>query len=120
MPRKKKIPLSNNALSKIYLVLAVVGILFLFILTYFVKPQEISICKIRELQQGDYVKVYGKIISERNLTSDFTILTLQNSTCRVEITCNCKNFTNQNVSVIGKIEYYQNKTQISADKIQQQ
>jgi len=120
MPRKKKIPLSNNALSKIYLILALVGILFLFILAYFVKPQEINICKIKELNQGDYIKAYGKIISEKNLTSDFTILTLQNSTCRVEITCNCNNFTNKNVSVVGKIEYYQNKTQINADRIQQQ
>jgi hypothetical protein len=118
MQKNRKYKCDKNKLCKILLILTILGILILLLLSLFVKPKEISICNLRELKEEDYVYFSGKIISERNLTEDFTLLVLENSSCKIEITCNCHNFLNKNVSVIGIISYYENKTQINAEKIQ--
>jgi hypothetical protein len=118
MSQKKRIQISSSTWCKIHLFTAIIGIFILFLLPYFIHTKEINVCKIKDFKEGDYISVYGKIISEKNLTKDFTILTLQNSSCKIEITCNCKNFLNQTVKVTGHIEYYNNKTQINAERIE--
>ena len=116
MSKKEK---NYKELCNLYLLFSIAGILFLLIFSCFIKPKQINICNLKELEENDYVLVYGKIISERNLTKDFTILNLENSSCKIEVTCNCHGFFNKTVFVIGKISYYQNKTQINAEKVQE-
>jgi hypothetical protein len=115
MKREKKI--DNQKLRKIFLVLTLLGLLSLFYLSLFAQPKEINICHQKELKESDYVLAYGKIVSERNLTEEFFLLTLENSSCIIEITCSCNNFFNKSVLVIGRISYYNNKTQINANRI---
>lgn len=115
---KKQIDKKQEKMKKICFIISIIGILILLFLTTIVKPKEINICNLNQTKENDFVVVFGKIIYERNLTETFTSLTLQNSSCKIDITCNCNGFLGKNVSVVGKIEYYQNKTQINADKIQ--
>lgn len=109
--------MNNNHAKFVYLLLAIIGILSLFLASWYVKPKITPACKIVNTSEKDYVLVKGTIIKERNLTENFKLLTLKN-TCEVEVTCNClTSMLKKNVSVIGKIQFYQNKTQIQAEKI---
>ncbi|MEM3405571.1 MAG: hypothetical protein QW117_01190 [Candidatus Pacearchaeota archaeon] len=103
--------------AKIFLLLCIFGLLILFYIQEKTFPKVINICEIEKLKENEYVSVYGKVIEERELAKNFYLLILENSSCKLEIICNCKNFTNKNIEVIGKISYYKNKTQINAEKI---
>jgi len=111
----------NSKAKNLILLASLVGILLLFLLPNFIKPKKISACDINNInktKEKDYVQVQGSIIKEINLTESFKLLTIKNEGCLVEVTCNCKSsLLNKNVSVIGKVQLYENKTQINADRI---
>ena len=66
MSQKKRIQISSSTWCKIHLFTAIIGIFILFLLPYFIHTKEINVCKIKDFKEGDYISVYGKIISEKN------------------------------------------------------
>lgn len=100
------------------LIISLTGILTLFVISPF---QIREITTNSNLSINEQVKISGKIISERiaDKSSSFTILTLQDDKGKIEVTCNCQNsWLNRTVQVTGKVEEYDKKLQITADKIE--
>ena len=100
-------------LKLISLIIALLGLSSLFLLAYFLHPQQIS--TLQELKENSYVQAQGKVISERTY-ADFSIIKLDNN---LTITCNCKGFINKTIEVEGKVESYENTLQIKAYKIKE-
>lgn len=92
--------------------ISITGILFLLILANFSTLKEVS--SYKELKLNNYVKTMGKITSIQTY-GDFSIIRLNNS---ITITCNCRFQVNSTIQVSGKVVEYQNKLQISADRIE--
>lgn len=91
----------------------------LLVLSQILTPKEISACNINKTADNEKVTIKGTIADERTLSEDFKLLILKNNGCEVDITCNClQSFLNNNVSVAGKVQTYNNKKQISADMIE--
>ena len=115
------IKMKNSKAKNPILLASLVGILILFLLPSFFQPKKISACDLNnpnKTKEKDYVLIQGIITKERNLTESFKLLTIEGQNCKAEVTCNCKSsLLNENVSVIGKVQLYENKTQINADKI---
>ena len=92
----------------------------LLVLSLTLSPKEISACDINKTADNEKVTVKGIIIGERTLSENFNLLILKNNGCEVDITCNCEqSFLSSNVSVAGKVQTYNNKKQISADRIEE-
>ena len=97
----------------ISLILSLAGILILLVISMNIQPKEIA--NYSDLKENDYVSVSGKIISEKYFQdSDFSIIKLENN---ITITCNCKFPVNSTIAVAGKVEDYNGKLQINAEKI---
>ena len=111
----------TNALLKISLATAIVGLILLFFLSERLEPKLISISQIDERMLDSYVKVMGKINSVRE-TEGLYILDLQDSSSRIDVVVfkqNQKfNFQKgQQVEVIGKVSEFRFKLQIEATGI---
>lgn len=105
-------------LQKIYLVFSLIGILLLLFLSSFINPKEISICDVNKTADNEKITVRGMIIDEKILAENFKLLVIKNNDCKIDVVCNCKTtLFNNNVLVTGRIQMYNNKKQISADKI---
>lgn len=104
-----------NRLFTISLGISLIGILILFILAGQITPKEITTNST--IKPNEQVKIIGKIISEKKF-EDFKILTLEDSYGKIQIICNCKRaLLNKTVEVKGKMEEYNNKSQINAEEI---
>lgn len=91
----------------------------LLVLSLTLNPKEISACGINKTGDNEKVSIRGIVINERTLSENFKLLILKNNGCEIDITCNClQSFLNNNVSVAGKVQTYNNKKQISADRIE--
>jgi len=91
----------------------------LLVLSLTLNPKEISACDINKTADNEKVSIKGIIVNERILSENFNLLILKNDGCEVDVTCNCKqSFLNNNVSVAGKVQTYNNKKQLQADRIE--
>jgi hypothetical protein len=105
--------------QKLFLVASLLGIFMLLVLSLTLNPKEISACSINKTQDNEKVSIKGIVIDERVLSENFKLLILKNNGCEVDITCNClQSFINNNVSIAGKVQTYNNKKQISAEMIE--
>jgi DNA replicative helicase MCM subunit Mcm2 (Cdc46/Mcm family) len=107
-----------NQFKKQLLVLSFFGIFLIFFISLFITEKNIEICQINETQTNDLVKTEGIVISEKMISDKTKILTLTKDKCSVEVLAQTRiSFENQNIIVKGKISTYQNKKQITAEKI---
>lgn len=108
--------MNNNQL--LLLLLSLLGISFLFFLSLVLQPKLIKISEISDLTINKNVKIQGQASSFRILdkATNFSSFLLEDSTGNITITCNCYNLTGK-LEVIGKIQEYNNKLQVQADKI---
>lgn len=106
---------------KLSLIISITGIFFLLLLSLFLPPKQYKISEINNELLGKQIKIQGKIISQKILDkkTSFTLLKIKDKTATIEAVCNCKqNLTNQYVQVQGKIQEYNQKLQVQAEKIE--
>lgn len=104
----------ERLLLKLSLIISFLGILILL----FLASQTPKLIKISEIINSSInVKIQGKIIQEKAY-DDFSILIVKDSNRSIEATCSCHGFLNKTVEIIGKLEEYEGRKQISIDKIE--
>lgn len=105
--------------QKLFLIASLLGIFMLINLSWILTPKEISPCDINKTADNEKITIKGIVINERTLAEDFKLLILESGDCEIDVTCNCKtSFLHENVSITGKVQTYNNKKQISADRIE--
>jgi uncharacterized protein YdeI (BOF family) len=106
---------------KICLVLSLLGVILLIFLSSHLTPREYTIINITRELIGNYVMIKGNIFYIKNIKeSEFYILTISDSTGKITGTLNSKDLSinkSQNYIFSGKIEKYENETQININKI---
>jgi RecJ-like exonuclease len=103
-------------LTKICLVVSILGIIFLSLISNFFIPDLISISQINPDLLNQKVRVSGEIINLRTY-DDFQILTLEDHSGKIDVTCNCNLSKDQDIEVLGKVSEYKENIQIEAEKI---
>jgi DNA replicative helicase MCM subunit Mcm2 (Cdc46/Mcm family) len=104
--------------KKQLLFLSFLGIFLLFFLSSVIKEKELTICKINETKLNTLVEIEGFVSNERMISDKSKILTLKQGNCSIEVLVQTKIFfDDKNIKVIGKVSTYQNKKQITAEKI---
>jgi len=92
--------------------------LYLIYLLNLSPPHEISSQgDLDKLAVNSKVSITGRIISQRALYEETSLLKLESG---IELVCSslsCKNYLNETVTAIGVKEAYQNKTQIKVLRI---
>lgn len=108
-----------SKLFRISFAVSLAGIFLLLLLSNIFEPKQIAIKDVSVKMLNQKVKVQGKIWQIEK-KENFEILTLADSTGRIEVLCNCKSnkFTsNQTAVVTGLVGEYKKNLQITADKI---
>jgi RecJ-like exonuclease len=108
----------------IFLVLSLIGILFLGVINLLLPATTMNIYEINKNQLDKEIKLKVKIIEVVDFPkSSFQILTLQDETGEIKATSNSEhqlNITlNKFYTVSGKITEYNNTIQISINKIEE-
>ena len=105
---------------KTTLSISLIGILLLLFLSEFISPKITNISDINNKLLNQKTQVQGQILSIRTFEdSNFQIISIKDSTGKINIILNNPiNITNnQNITVIGTINQYNQTLQIQADKI---
>jgi len=113
-------------LLKASLSLALLGILLLLILSTTLKPSLETPSNIKNYQEYQRIRIQGELLSLKELRPNFFVLNLKNKNDTISVILNTKekienklNISQENnLEVIGKINFYNNQTQINADKIE--
>ncbi len=105
-------------ISKISLIISIIGILILLVINISESQKIISVEKINAKMIGKNIKVMGKsesvIINENN----FTIFKLKDETGEIKVICECPNIKeNDNIEIIGRVTEYNGEIEIEAEKI---
>jgi DNA/RNA endonuclease YhcR with UshA esterase domain len=100
------------------LLFSLLGISLLFLLSFILQPTSIKINQIDDTFINKIVKLQGYASSFRLLdkSTNFSSFLLKDSTGNITIICNCVNFTGK-LEVQGKVQEYNNKLQVQANKI---
>ena len=102
------------------LIVSLIGIFLLLLLLKTLEPRLISIEKINGELINKNVKIQGEIFNIKLYEdSNFQVIAIKDNTGKIEVTINkILNFTNnQNITIIGKVQEYNENLQINADKI---
>jgi len=113
--------MKNQTLLKISLIISILGIIILLFLLNIIKPTQIKIKNLDDNYLNQKVELKGIIQGIKTYKeSNFQIITINDSTGKIDITLdNPINITkNKSVTVIGKVTEYKNNLQIQADKIE--
>lgn len=99
-------------LLTVSLIVSLAGICLLLLLSICSQPK--LILNSKDLAQGDYVQVTGKIIFAGNYQG-FSVIRLDNN---VTLTCNCNLKINQTIKAEGIVEEYNSELEINAGKVE--
>lgn len=108
--------MNQKLLINFSLSISLLGI-FLLLFISNQEPKYSSIAELQNFSVGKQVKIIGNITSTSELSKNFFLLTIKDSTGKTQATSNKNFLTNITVEISGKITKFQNKTQIQADKI---
>jgi RecJ-like exonuclease len=112
--------MQTKKLCKLSLIIALIGIVILFILNENSEPNITKINEINEKKLDQWVKIQGSLEYSREIktkTGVMNIFTIQDNTSSIEIVYYDKINLTKNLEVIGKIAEYQGKMQIIASTI---
>ena len=106
-------------LEILFILIAVLGIIDLMAFTNIYKSQStiISIKDITESSIDQTVEIKGNI-TQVNQFSKLAIAELKDSTGEIEVICNCRLEKGKEVIIQGKVQKYENRLQIQAEKVQ--
>ena len=104
------------------LAISLIGIFVLLAIIKFQTIESVQISSLSSLDVGKEVKITGNIISFREYENDFKILNVigENDLDKIAVTCNCIEinlYLNKTLEITGKVEEYNGKLQINANKI---
>jgi len=111
----------DKNLTKLSLVLAVLGLVMLTIFAYFVAPRDVKINEIGENMLGQTVKITGVV--ESLGTGSTIFVTVTDETGKIKVVVFERNNINGNVketgdvSVIGKVSLYKGEIEITASLV---
>lgn len=107
--------MDDKFLLKIALVVSVLGIIGLFLVTEII---EIPLQKIEELEEGDYVKIVGEIISI-NQKDTMTFFQIKDETGKIDVVYFDLVELEEGIEleVEGQVEEYKGKLEIIADSL---
>ncbi len=106
----------NRILLKLSIIISLLGILALLFLSS-LEPELAEISELNISKAGKQVKIQGEITQTRELSKNFYILTIKDSTGQIGVTL-AKNFSsNKTLEITGKLSSYKNEIQIQADRI---
>jgi hypothetical protein len=104
--------MQTETLFKIFLGASILGTLLLLLIPYLAEPK--SAAKYSQLKEGECVKVTGKAVSIKT-SGSMQLIKLDSN---ITLTCTgCKFKENQTLEATGKVENYNNKLEINAEKI---
>jgi len=105
-------------LIKITFAISLIGIFILLILTT-IEPKITTIDTLTNKQLNKIVKIQGQIINIRTINKNFQIISIKDSTGKIDITVNRQlNLDkNQTITAIGQVKEYKQYLQIQASKI---
>jgi aspartyl-tRNA synthetase len=106
----------NQKLSLISFIISITGILLLLSLSHLLPVPEKTISQLTERDIDQIIKISGKITNSRQISEDFYILTLNDSTGPIQVLCS-EEIKEKQIKVIGKIQKYKGNLQIQAEKI---
>lgn len=109
--------MDNNKLFKFAIILALSGILLLFILSKNIELEQTPIEKIDESYIGKTVKIVGSVTKVNNVGNN-TIININNSNPGLVIFSKIIIKNGANVLIIGKVGEYNNELQIQIDKLE--
>lgn len=120
--------IDDENLKRISLILAVIGIIMIYVVTLFIEPQQVSIKDLTENDVGKNVVVNGTIISysinNENIfikltdgTGNITVVMFER-TARGQLVYDMKE--GGFVSVAGKVNIYKSELEIVANSINKQ
>jgi len=105
-------------IKNISLTISLIGILILLLIINTSQPNQIKISDINSSILGKQVTITGKVVKVNTYKSNFTIISLQQDTNQINITCNCPDIKkNQNLIITGIVSEYKNQIQINANQI---
>lgn len=102
-------------LKIISLTITLTGILLLFLIYTYQTPIKIKSLENISLIENTKVSLSGVVTNER-LFANSKLITLNNNT-QVYISRDYKNLKGKKITIIGKISYYNNKTEINPTNI---
>jgi DNA/RNA endonuclease YhcR with UshA esterase domain len=104
----------------IALTISLIGIAIMLIIINTLEPDKTNISDLNQKDINQNKAIIGNLTSTRRFDNNFTVLTIQDNTGKIEAICNCEDFKkyiHQNIRVIGRVREYNNQLQIQADKI---
>ena len=110
---------SQITLLKISLSISFLGILLLLFLSSS-EPKIKTIEEIKNISKtklNQQVKIQGNLTSIRQASKNFYILTIQDNSRAIETTSEKNITSDKTLIILGKLQYYKNKTQVKAEKI---
>ena len=109
-------------LLKISFIASLLGILILIIITNTIPTKLVSIKEINETMLGKKIAIQGTIFSINNYEKEnFQTMIIKNQSGLIHVISNSKTPINKTLDpllIIGKVEQYNEKLQINADKIE--
>ena len=104
------------------ILITLLGFSILLTISLFSKPIELNISNINVNHLNKEVKITGNIIQTKPIYGyNFTILTLEDKTGKINITVektlNKNQLTHKSSTIIGKVTSYKNEYQVQAKKI---
>jgi len=108
-----------KTLTKLSFTISILGIFILLLLSNLLEPKLIKISEISIKDLDKNVKIEGKIKNIRNY-EQFTILTISDTTDKIDILINKNKFNtvkNQTLTIIGTVNLYKDILQIKVVKI---
>ena len=116
---------SKRALLIISFIISIIGIFIIFLILITIKPELVEIKKINSDLLYKKIQIKGEITKIKEYKDyDFKILTINDSTGKINVLINNKDIQkinlkeNQIIMVAGKITEYKNELEIQADRVQ--
>ena len=104
--------MQTETLFKIFLGASILGTLLLLLIPHLAEPKTAT--KYSQLKEGEYARVTGKAVSIKT-SGSMRLIKLDSNITLTCIGCNFKE--NQTLEAAGKVEKYNNKLEINAEKI---
>ncbi|MFH1308171.1 MAG: hypothetical protein ABIH72_04935 [archaeon] len=108
--------MKEKDLFMICIIISIIGIFILLIISNLQQPKLTYCSEITSIDIGQQVQIIGNISLEKS-HNDFKIFILEQDSCKIEVTCFCKENISGEVEVTGTLEIYNDKIQIKAEKI---
>lgn len=106
-------------LTKISLIITILGILILLIISNNLAIELENISEINTKHLNKNIKINGKILNLKNINKNFQIITIKDTTGTIQVITDyqTKLSKDQSITITGRVTQYKDSLQIQANKI---